>query len=126
MHSSLVRASARPSLLLALATALGLLVAACAQSAPATPAATNQVDLPRSYRFAPADIVVSAGTTVTWTNNDNFTHSVRLLDGDREPLMMKPGENVTHEFDAPGLFRYDCSLHPNDMKGTVLVTTGGG
>jgi plastocyanin len=126
MHSSFVRASARPSLLLALATALGLLVAACAQSAPATPAATNQVDLPRSYRFAPADIVVSAGTTVTWTNNDNFTHSVRFLEDGGEPLMMKPGEHVTHEFDAPGLFRYDCSLHPNDMKGTILVTTGSG
>lgn len=123
---ALLLVSARQSLRLALTLAFGLLLAACAQAAPATPTATDQVDLPRSYRFAPADIVVSLGTTVTWTNNDNFTHSVRFLEGSDEPLMMKPGEQVTNVFDAAGLFRYDCSLHPNDMSGTVLVTTDGG
>lgn len=35
--------------------------------------------------------------------------------------MMKPGESVTHTFTTAGLFRYDCSLHPKDMKGSVLV-----
>ena len=85
--------------------------------------ATHQVDLPRSYKFAPEDIVVPAGTTVTWTNNDNFTHSVRLLDGG-EVQMMKPGESVTNAFPGPGLFRYDCSLHPKDMQGSVLVEAG--
>ena len=92
-------------------------------SAPAAPVATNQVDLPRSYRFAPEDITVQVGTTVTWTNNDNFTHSVRLLDSG-EVQMMKPGESVTHAFTSTGLFRYDCSLHPKDMKGSVLVGAG--
>jgi len=124
--SSRFHASAGPSPRLALAPLLGLLLVACAQSAPATPTATNLVDLPRSYRFAPTDIVVSAGTTVTWTNNDSFTHSVRLLEAGGEPQMMKPGERVTHQFGAAGLYRYDCSLHPKDMTGTVLVTTGGG
>ena len=76
--------------------------------------ATDQVDLPRSYKFAPEDIVVPAGTTVTWTNNDNFTHSVRLLDSG-ETQMMKPGESVTHAFTALGAYQYDCSLHPKDM-----------
>ncbi len=123
---SLVHASARRSLRPALATLLALLLVACAQSAPANPTATDQVDLPRSYRFAPADVVVPRGTAVTWTNNDNFTHSVRFLDRGGEPLMMKPGDRASHVFDTEGLFHYDCSLHPNDMKGTVLVTTGSG
>jgi plastocyanin len=122
---SLLRASARRPLPLALAIFIALLLVACAQSAPASPAATNQVDLPRSYRFAPADIEIPVGTTVTWTNSDNFTHSVRFLDGAGEPLMMRPGEQVTHVFDVAGLFRYDCSLHPNDMTGTVQVTESG-
>ena len=87
------------------------------------PVATNQVDLPRSYKFAPADIVGPVGTTVTWTNNDNFTHSVRLLDSG-EVKMMKPGESVTNAFTGPGLFQYDCSLHPKDMQGSVLVEAG--
>jgi plastocyanin len=119
--SLLLRASAgyphRPALAILFAV---LLAAACQAAAPTAPVATNQVDLPRSYKFAPEDIVVPAGTEVTWTNNDNFTHSVRLLDSG-EVQLMKPGESVSHTFTAPGLFRYDCSLHPKDMHGSVLV-----
>ncbi len=78
-----------------------LLAAACQAAEPSGPVATNQVDLPRSYKFAPEDITVAVGTTVTWTNNDNFTHSVQLLDSG-EVQMMKPGESVTHSFTATG------------------------
>jgi plastocyanin len=118
---SLFHASVGLPLRPALALVFALLLAACSQAESAAPVATDQVDLPRSYRFAPAAITVPVGTTVTWTNNDNFTHSVRLLDRDADPLMMKPGDQVTYVFDKVGSFRYDCSLHPKDMKGSVLV-----
>ena len=119
-----LRASAGFSLRPALAVLfLALLAAACQAAEPSGPVATSQVDLPRSYRFAPEDITVPVGTTVTWTNNDNFTHTVRLLDSG-EDQMLRPGETVTHAFSQPGLFRYDCSLHPNDMSGSVLVEPG--
>ncbi|MDP8903837.1 MAG: hypothetical protein M3N29_00730 [Chloroflexota bacterium] len=60
------------------------------------PVATDAVNLPPSYRFEPAAITVPAGTTVDWTNNDNFSHSIRFLDGGlpSEPMMMSPGEAV--------------------------------
>lgn len=108
------------------ASALVLLVAvmACTSAdrpAPA-PVATDQVNLPRSYRFAPAAITVPAGTTVAWTNSDNFTHSVRLLDDGGRTLVLKPGDSVRFTFTTPGLHRYDCSFHPHDMTGTVTVT----
>jgi plastocyanin len=123
---STLRANAGYLLRPAFAILFALVFAACSQAAtPAAPVATNQVDLPRSYRFAPEDITVPAGTEVTWTNNDNFTHSVRLLDSG-EVQMMKPGESVSQTFTSPGLYRYDCSLHPNDMKGSVLVERGAG
>jgi plastocyanin len=119
-----LRASAGFPLRPALAILLAVLLTGACQAAESTaPVATSQVDLPRSYKFAPEDITVPVGTTVTWTNNDNFTHSVRLLDGG-EVQMMKPGESVTHAFTSTGLFRYDCSLHPNDMQGSVLVEEG--
>lgn len=119
--TSSMKASAGPSLRLALAIVALLLVGACQAAAQAAPVETNEVDLPRSYKFAPEDISVVSGTTVTWTNHDNFTHSVRLLEGG-DVQMMKPGESVTRTFSTAGLFRYDCSLHPNDMQGSVLVT----
>jgi plastocyanin len=86
----------------------------------ASPVATTTVDMPKSYRFDPTAITVEAGATVTWTNGDNFTHSVRL-EGE-EPLVAAPGAAVQHTFDAPGTFRYDCSFHPQNMKGEVVVT----
>jgi plastocyanin len=125
VRSLLGRASAGSALLPALALAAALLVGACApagQAAAGEPVATSTVDLPKSYKFAPAAITVPVGTTVTWTNNDNFTHNVRF--GDEEPLMMAPGESVTRAFDAAGTFNYVCSLHATDMKGSVVVTGG--
>jgi plastocyanin len=100
-------------------------LAGCSGAADTEPVATDRVDLPPSYRFEPENISVAAGTTVTWTNSDNFTHSVRLLDDGNVVLTMAPGESATFTFDEPGLHRYDCSFHANDMSGTVEVTDGG-
>ena len=103
--------------------ALALAAIGCSSSGAAgnaSPVATTSVDLPKSYKFAPAAITVVAGSTVTWTNDDNFTHSVRIEGG--TPMVIKPGEKTTFTFDTPGTFKYDCSFHPQDMKGEVVVT----
>lgn len=85
---------------------------------------TSVVDLPPSYRFVPEAISVAAGSTVTWTNHDNFTHSVQFLNSElpTDPLLMQPGASTTFTFDTPGTYRYQCHLHPQDMRGTVTVT----
>jgi plastocyanin len=115
--------------LLLRSVAVGLLaiwLAACSSGAPSGSAvATDKVDLPKSYKFDPAVITVPAGTTVTWTNNDNFTHSVKL-DSGGETHVMKPGESVTITFDKAGTESYFCTFHPQQMKGTVIVTQAGG
>jgi plastocyanin len=108
------------------AAALLLTLAACGSSSSATsasPVATSAVALPPSYRFEPAAIAVPPGTEVTWTNGDNFSHSVQFLDGGlaAEPLLMRPGESVTFTFAAAGLYHYQCHLHPQNMKGSVTV-----
>jgi plastocyanin len=102
---------------------LAMLLASGCASAAATNGAvqTDHVNLPRSYLFAPADISVKAGATVTWKNDDQFTHSVRLLPSNELLGVIKPGESLTHTFTAAGTYRYDCSFHPQNMKGTVIV-----
>jgi plastocyanin len=101
-------------------------VAGCAQagSAATSPVATTAVDLPPSYRFSPPDVSVAAGITVTWTNTDHFSHSVQFLDGGlpTQPLVMEPGLAATFTFQEPGLYRYQCHLHPQNMRGSVTVT----
>src|SRR4051794_6905119 len=91
--------------------------------AGASPVSTTTVDLPPSYRFAPAAIAVAVGATVTWTNHDNFTHSVQFLDGGlpSDPQVMSPGQTATFTFDHAGTFSYQCHFHPQNMRGTVTV-----
>ena len=105
---------------------VALVLAGCSSSGggAASPVATTTVDLPQSYKFAPASIVVSTGATVTWTNHDNFSHSVQFLDGGLpgDPLVMQPGQTVTFTFDKTGTFNYQCHFHPQNMKGTVTVS----
>jgi plastocyanin len=104
-----------------------LILAACSSAGvggPAAPVATDKVDLPVSYKFAPAAITVKAGTTVTWTNDDHFTHSVQFVDGGlpTDPHVMEPGQTATFTFTTAGTFNYQCHLHPQNMKGVVTVT----
>ena len=112
--------------LLAVATAT---FAACGAStggagAEASPGATSSVDLPASYRFSPAAITVPAGTTVTWTNHDNFSHNVTFKDGGlpTDEHVMKPGDSYTFTFATAGTFHFQCTFHPQQMQGTVVVT----
>jgi plastocyanin len=116
------RSSSAGGVLLSAAAVLAFALAACGGGGggASSPVATTTVDLPKSYRFAPNTITVKAGSTVTWTNHDNFSHNVSL-DG-KQPLVMTPGQSVTYTFTSPGQFAYVCSFHPKDMKGSVLVT----
>ncbi len=111
--------------LLAAAALLTAVVGGCAPagSSAASPVATSAVDLPPSYVYAPTDIAVAAGTTVTWTNNDHFSHSVQFLDGGlpTDPLVMDPGAAATFTFESTGVFHYQCHLHPQNMRGSVTV-----
>jgi plastocyanin len=102
---------------------LGLLGGCAAKPAEGSPVAISAVDLPPSYLFVPTAIAVTAGTTVTWTNRDHFTHSVQFLDGGLPPapLVMEPSASARFAFDMPGLYHYQCHLHPQNMQGTVTV-----
>jgi plastocyanin len=106
-------------LLAALAAALA---AGCGGSDPleSEPVATTEVSLPKSYRFEPAVIEVGPGATVTWTNDDSFTHTIRFDDED-EAAELEPGETFERTFADSGAFHYVCTLHPRDMEGEVRV-----
>ena len=99
---------------------------ACASGASATPVATTTVDLPKSYRFQPPAIVVPVGATVTWSNSDNFSHSIQF-DGEPGPgAVIAPGESTDRTFASPGTFAYLCAFHSQDMTGSVVVTAAPG
>jgi plastocyanin len=101
-----------------------LLLAGCAAPAQsaADPQETSKVTMPPSYRFDPVAIKVAAGTTVTWENSDNFSHSVKVTNADLPYIELKPGESGQITFAEPGDYTYICTFHATDMSGTVTVT----
>ncbi len=103
--------------------AVALALAACGGTTEqvSEPVRTNRVDLPKSYRFEPATIEIETGTTVTWTNHDDFPHNVHLLDGSDRTVDLPLGGTGQLTFDEPGTVDYECSLHPQQMRGTVVV-----
>ncbi|MFW6078466.1 MAG: cupredoxin domain-containing protein [Gemmatimonadota bacterium] len=87
-----------------------------------SPVDTTRVDMPPHYRFDPAAVRVPAGATVTWTNTDDFTHTVRVDTAGAEPHTVSPGDSLRLTFERAGEYDYVCTLHPHDMRGRVVVT----
>jgi plastocyanin len=85
------------------------------------PPTAATVHLPKSYKFSPKVTEISAGGEVTWINEDDFPHTVHLLDGSGVDKKLAVGKTTSIAFDDAGTYRYDCSLHPTQMKGEVIV-----
>jgi len=101
------------------AAALVGLAAGCGGESSSAPVATTDVTMVKSYRFDPEKIVVQQGSTVTWTNDDNFTHTVQV-DG-QDDRKVGRGDSFSVTFDKPGTYHYVCTLHRQDMEGEVIV-----
>ncbi len=117
--ASTLRLPLTPALLAAL---LAGCAGASAAAVGATPVATTTVAMAKSYRFDPIAIQVRVGSTVTWHNDDHFTHSVFVHDGSGRNPVAAPGQSVSLTFERPGDFTYTCSFHPQNMKGRIIVT----
>jgi plastocyanin len=89
--------------------------------APDVPVATNTVAI-QNFAFSPATVTVKAGSTVTWTNQDQDPHTVAAINsGPFHSPALNTGESFHYTFTTPGRFDYLCTIHPF-MTATVVVT----
>lgn len=109
------------SLLLAVLVPIAAPFAASAAEADAAPAsgrtAAVRID---NFTFAPVEITVAPGTTVTWTNGDDMPHSVAASDKSFRSKVMDTDGSFSYTFATTGNFEYFCTLHPH-MTGMVRV-----
>ena len=75
----------------------------------------------KNFAFNPPNTTVSAGTTVTWVNNDQAPHTATANDGAFDSGTLQPGQSYSFTFDKPGTYAYHCNIHP-DMSATVTVS----
>jgi plastocyanin len=139
-------------LTLTLLLTLTVLATACASSATAGPAGagspaagaqttgpqTLTVQMNDANRFVPATLTVPVGSTVTWKNVGQVTHTV-TADSSKAiraadvslPSGVQPwdsgnvdgGQSFSYTFATPGTYHYVCIPHEElGMVGTITVT----
>ncbi len=76
--------------------------------------------------FSPSNIIIGHGTTVTWKNEDDVTHTVLSgipttgPEGIFEDDEILSGETFSYTFESTGIYQYFDVLHPW-MVGVILV-----
>jgi plastocyanin len=99
-----------------------LVIAALAAGALASqgaPAADAEVQIDQ-YAFLPQRIIVKPGTTVTWTNDDDDSHTVASSSKLFKSKALDTGDKFSFTFTTAGTYAYICSVHPY-MTGAVVV-----
>lgn len=120
---------------LALLIPVALAVAACdsknstgiiGRDSITTPNPPAGVVYAENFQFRPANVTITAGQSVSWSNNSSAVHNVTADDGSfaSGAIAVANGElgggSFTHRFETAGTFAYHCSIHPQ-MTGTVVV-----
>ncbi|MBV9332588.1 MAG: cupredoxin family copper-binding protein [Candidatus Eremiobacteraeota bacterium] len=70
--------------------------------------------------FSPKTLTITAGQTVTFTNDDDDAHTVTATDGSFDSKGLDTNGRWNHVFAKLGTYTYFCELHPF-MKGTIIV-----
>mgnify|MGYP001572139171 CR=1 FL=1 len=82
-------------------------------NAPLTAGGKTESVSIRDFVFAPGNLQVPAGATVTWTNYDGAPHTATAKDGSWDTGIFNKGEKKAITFDEAGQYAYYCTVHPN-------------
>ncbi|MDX1621331.1 MAG: plastocyanin/azurin family copper-binding protein [Nitriliruptorales bacterium] len=85
-----------------------------------------------NFEFMPDEIEVPVGSTITWTNQDDFAHTVTSGEPAQQTGRFdeelgslgaheSSGKMASVTVDEPGAISYFCRFHPR-MTATVVVT----
>jgi plastocyanin len=104
--------------------------ASAAESASAAPSEEATAEEVRvrleSSNFDPAELTISAGTTVLFLNADSYAHTVTEGSGGQavdDPIVdreIAENRSVRVTFDEAGTYEITCKLHPS-MQMTITV-----
>ena len=74
------------------------------------------------FEYKPTSMTVAVGDPVTWSNGAADAHTVTSDTGtELDSGNIAAGESYGHVFETPGTYPYHCTIHPTQMKGTIVV-----
>ena len=108
------------------ATGLAVAVFAATMALPTASAHAAETEVKiDNFAFAPHRVVVKAGTTVTWINDEDIPHTVASSTKLFKSNALDTKDKFSFTFTTPGAYEYFCSLHPH-MTGTIVVEAASG
>jgi hypothetical protein len=90
---------------------------------PTVPLADGASITVADFSFAPANLSLPLGATLTWRFRDRVLHDATLATGPEgfaSPYSRR-GDSFTHTFRVPGTYRIYCSLHPTQLAQVIVV-----
>jgi plastocyanin len=94
---------------------------AVASEPDAQASATKRVKIGDLF-FKKSRITIESGDTVKWTWVGALPHDVTVTQGPRKfHSKTKASGTYSKKLRRRGTYRYICSVHPNDMKGRIVV-----
>jgi plastocyanin len=90
---------------------------------PAGPSETGSVSIV-DFAFTPANIIVAAGGSVTWTWNGAGVedHNVNFASASiTDSALLTTGTFTATMPTTPGVYAYQCDQHPIAMTGSIEV-----
>jgi plastocyanin len=75
-----------------------------------------------TFHAVPMELVIPAGSQVTWTNYDEISHDISFdgVQGSRIWTKGWKGDTYSLQFDNPGTYSYRCNVH-KDVNGRIVV-----
>jgi plastocyanin len=74
----------------------------------------------QNFTFEPANLMVKAGDTVMFVNEDSAPHTATADNGAFDTGRLNNGQSAAFQFPAAATLTYSCAFHPN-MKGSITV-----
>jgi plastocyanin len=81
----------------------------------------------KDIQFHPSNVTVSAGDTITFTNDEAVSHDVHKTAGPGKnfasgpPGGMQQGDTFKLTLNKAGKYAYQCDVHAPGMAGTITV-----
>jgi plastocyanin len=102
-----------------------MLIAAVSVTGLGAAAEAPQAITVQLFQFRPAQVQVPKDTRITWTNQDDITHTVtsgtpEKRDGRFSAQLAGKGATATVEVKESGTYPYFCERH-NSMRGEIRV-----
>jgi len=76
----------------------------------------------RGSVFSIPSLTMSAGSKITWVNDDNMIHTVTADNASFNSGDMNPGNSFSYTFNTVGTYNYHC-VHHIGMTAVVTVVT---